>query len=164
MEKVIDWAVQIPASKDNQIGVACNKLLNRFTCKQITNDEFEVELCKIAIKTLDELVFQGPPEKPSVLQEFEDAKKTTAWLKKSRTEQDEIRRRVCGRKEVADYLDKTMSVVSQCVSNAKWLEWLIETLIKHGEKDGAAEVWKVYNAYPPTLWYQERQVWTRKKY
>ena len=144
----------------------CKGLLNKYTSKQIGEEEFEFEVACCALESLAELKYTKMPPKPLVLDEFARQKNDHTYKRLDIKEREAIDKRVADKQEVQDYINTSCKRLWGNKANAEWLEHLMRVFLNKGDKVFAAKVWEVYNGYPDTLYSRddEHELWKKKKF
>lgn len=140
-----------------EAGKECIAIRREWKEKKITTKEMDVAIAGVAYKTLSSYEATPYPVRPSILREFDLDRLSPKWNEKRADQKKAIYDRIFMKDSVKDYMKKYADAVSENISNAKFLEWMIETFKSNGLLAKARDCWRVYNQHEDNQHFKKRE-------
>jgi hypothetical protein len=125
---------------------------------KITSQEMDVLIASVAYKTLSSYEPTPYPIRPQILREFDLDKLSPKWQEKRSDQKKAVIDRIFMKDSVKEYIEKYSDAVTENISNAKFLEWMIDTFKSNGLLAKARDCWRVYNQHEDNQHFKKR-VW-----
>lgn len=144
----------------SETGKECIAIRREWKERKITLQEMDVLIAGVAFKTLSSYEPTPYPIRPQTLKEFDLDKLSPKWDEKRADQKKAIYDRIFMKEDVQDYVKRYGEAVTENISNAKFLEWMIDTFKTNGLLAKARDCWRVYNQHEDNQHFKKR-VWER---